>query len=230
MLPKCWRRKGGKIKLYKGGTEGASNTGCEPYSEYYAYEISKALGINAVPYKLSMWRQRLCSVCELFTSKDLSFVPVGRIVRSGGMQAVREYYRSLGDNFMSSLDDMIVFDAVIFNTDRHFGNFGVLIDSRTNKITAPAPLFDHGNSLFSLAGRDALSGEREMAKYAKTLLPCVYDDFVTEAKRVLTKEHKERLRGLLDLKIKRNGRYNLPDERLALIEKTVRARVSELLK
>ena len=230
MLPKCWRRDGGRIKLYKGGTEGASNTGNEPYSEYYAYEIAKALGIDAVPYTLSVWKNRLCSVCELFTSKELSFVPVGRIVRSGGMQAVRQYYKSLGESYVSVLDDMIVFDAVIFNTDRHFGNFGVLTDSRTNKIVAPAPLFDHGNSLFSLAGRDALSGEAEMAKYAKTLVPCVYDDFVAEAKSVMTKEQKDRLRGLLDFKLKRNGRYNLPKERIALIEKTVEARVKELLK
>ncbi len=29
MLPKCWRRQSGKVYLYKGGTEGASNTGNE---------------------------------------------------------------------------------------------------------------------------------------------------------------------------------------------------------
>ena len=37
MLPKCWRRQSGKVYLYKGGTEGASNTGNEPYSEFYAW-------------------------------------------------------------------------------------------------------------------------------------------------------------------------------------------------
>ena len=34
MLRKCWRRIGGKVYLYKGGTEGAANTGNEPYSEF----------------------------------------------------------------------------------------------------------------------------------------------------------------------------------------------------
>lgn len=33
MLPKCWRREHGQIKLFKGGTSEASNTGFEPYSE-----------------------------------------------------------------------------------------------------------------------------------------------------------------------------------------------------
>ena len=46
------------------------------------------------------------------------------------------------------------FDEIICNTDRHFGNFGLLIDNKTNRIIAPAPLFDHGNSLFNLAGKD----------------------------------------------------------------------------
>lgn len=113
MLPKCWRRINGKIVLYKGGTTGASNTGNEPYSEFYAYQIAKILGMNAVSYSLSKWKDRLCSTCELFTSKDISFVPVGRIVRYGGMHAVREYYRELGAEFEKALNEMIVFDALI---------------------------------------------------------------------------------------------------------------------
>ena len=43
MLRKCWRRIGGKVYLYKGGTEGAANTGNEPYSEFYAAQIAAAL-------------------------------------------------------------------------------------------------------------------------------------------------------------------------------------------
>ena len=124
MLPKCWRRMDGKIFLYKGGTMGAYNTGFEPYSEFYAYQIAKILGANAVPYSLSKWKNTLCSTCELFTSKDVSFVPVGRIIRSGGMQAVKVYYKELGAEFEKALHDMLIFDALIFNTDRHYGNFG----------------------------------------------------------------------------------------------------------
>lgn len=183
ILPKCWRREKGKILLYKGGTQGASNTGNEPYSEFYAYQIGKILDVDAIPYSISKWKGILCSTCELFTSKDVSFVPVGRIVRSGGMKAVRDYYKNLGAEFEKALNDMIIFDALIFNTDRHYGNFGFLIDSHTNKIIAPAPLFDHGNSLFNLVGTDALKSKESFWKYAKTQLPCVYDDFVSEAKK-----------------------------------------------
>ena len=113
MLPKCWRRIDGKIYLFKGGTFGASNTGMEPYSEFYAAQIAQVMGIDAIPYNLSKWKGELCSYCELFTSKEYSFVPVGRIVKTGGMKAVREYYKTLGNEFVKALDDMIVLDALI---------------------------------------------------------------------------------------------------------------------
>lgn len=229
MLPKCWRRQEGVIRLYKGGTEGASNTGNEPYSEFYAYQIAEALGIDAVKYNLAVWKGRLCSRCDLFTSKDLAYVPVGRIVKSGGFKAVKEFYASLGEDFVRALNDMILLDAVIFNSDRHYENFGFLVDCKTNKIVAPAPLFDHGNSLLNFAGRDALESEEALQKYADTIMPCVYDDFVAEAVSVLSHEQKNNLRKLLNFKFKRHSRYNLSKDRLTMIERIIRNRAKEIL-
>lgn len=229
MLPKCWRRIDGAIKLYKGGTSGASNTGNEPYSEYYASQVAKVLGISAIDYELSKWNGILCSTCELFTSKDYSFLPVGRVVTSGGMKAVTEYYQKQGPKFTRALHDMLVLDAVICNTDRHFGNFGFLVDNKTNKIVAPAPLFDHGNSLFNYGGRDDFESDKSLATYADTLLPCVYDDFIGTAQAVLTPELREGLRHLLNFKFKKHPRYNLPSKRLRLIEKQIHARAKALL-
>lgn len=230
MLRKCWRRENGVVRLYKGGTEGASNAGNEPYSEYYAAQIAQVLGVDAIPYGLSKWMNTLCSTCALFTSKELSYVPVGRIVRSGGMKAVREYYQQLGDKFIEALEDMIIFDAVILNTDRHYGNFGFLVDSKTNQIVAPAPLFDHGNSLLNFAPSEALTSEKAINKYAAAQRPCVYDDFIEEAKPFLTHEHRNNLRKLLAFQFKRHRLYNLPEQRLKLIEAVVHEQARKLLK
>lgn len=230
MLPKCWRRENGVIRLYKGGTSGTSNTGNEPYSEFYAAQIADALGINAISYGLSKWQGELCSTCELFTSQDYSFMPIGRLVSKGGMKAVRDYYKSLGEEFIAALDDMLVLDAIICNVDRHFGNFGFLVDNHTNKIAAPAPLFDHGNSLFNLAGRDDLASGTALSGYADTLVPCVYDDFIGTAKQVLSNRHRDGLRRLLDFRFKRHSRYNLDSKRLKLIEEQIHKRAQELLK
>lgn len=229
MLPKCWRRVNGTIRLYKGGTSGASNTGCEPYSEYYAAQIAEVMGINSVSYNLSKWKGELCSVCDLFTSKDYSYLPIGRMVTAGGMETVREYYQSLGKEYIDALNAMLVFDAVIFNTDRHFGNFGFMVDNKTNKITASAPLFDHGNALFNYAGRDDLENFAALEAYAATLMPCTYDDFTGTAKKALTPELREGLRHLLDFKFKKHPRYNLPDKRLKLLEQFVRKQARILL-
>lgn len=229
MLPKCWRRVNGEIKLYKGGTSGASNTGNEPYCEYYAAQIAKELGISAIDYGLSKWKGALCSTCVLFTSKEYAFLPVGKVVTSGGMEAVASYYEKMGAAYAKALADMLVLDAIICNTDRHFGNFGFLVDNRTNEIVAPAPLFDHGNSLFNFAGEDDLASDAALTAYAQTLMPCVYDDFIGTAKAVLTPEHREGLRHLLNFRFKRHSLYNLPKERLDLLEKQVQKRARELL-
>ena len=229
MLPKCWRRVNGTIRLYKGGTSGASNTGCEPYSEYYAAQIAETMGINSVSYNLSKWKGELCSVCDLFTNKAYSYLPIGRMVTAGGMEAVREYYGQLGGEYVEALNAMLVFDAVIFNTDRHFGNFGFMVDNKTNKITASAPLFDHGNALFNYAGRDDLENFAALEAYAATLMPCTYDDFTGTAKKALTPELREGLRHLLDFKFKKHPRYNLPDKRLKLMEQFVQKQARVLL-
>lgn len=229
MLPKCWRRVNGTIRLYKGGTSGASNTGCEPYSEYYAAQIAETMGINSVSYNLSKWKGELCSVCDLFTNKAYSYLPIGRMVTAGGMETVREYYQSLGKEYIDALNAMLVFDAVIFNTDRHFGNFGFMVNNKTNKITASAPLFDHGNALFNYAGRDDLETFAALEAYAATLMPCTYDDFTGTAKKALTPELREGVRHLLGFKFKKHPRYNLPDKRLKLLEQFVQKQARVLL-
>lgn len=229
MLRKCWRRISGKVYLYKGGTEGASNTGFEPYSEFYAAQIAAAMGVRAIPYALSRWKGVLCSTCELFTSKEYSYIPVGHLVTKGGMDAVKAYYESLGPEFTAALREMLVFDAVICNVDRHFGNFGVMVDNRTNTVVSPAPLFDHGNSLFNFAGMDAWSSDAALEEYIETLAPSVYDDFLGTAKSVLTPELREKLRHLLTFRFKKHPRYNLPAKRLRMIEKQVQKRARVLL-
>ncbi len=230
MLPKCWRRINNKVYLYKGATSGASNTGNEPYSELYAYEIAVQMGVQAIPYKIAKWKGNLCSVCELFTSKELSYVPVGRIIKKGGMRAVRAYYESLGPEFVQALNEMIVFDAIVCNVDRHYGNFGILVDSRTNRPVAPAPLFDHGNSLFNLAGNENWENEARLQEYADTLLPCVYEDFIEAAKAVLNEPLQAKVRKLLTYEVPKQGRYNYTDVKLKLLSRIVRKRAQLVIR
>lgn len=229
MLPKCWRRVNGKVMLYKGGTSGASNTGNEPYSEYYAAQVAQTMGIDAIEYGLSKWKGVLCSTCELFTSKDYAYMPIGHIVTEGGFAAVFDYYQQLGEAYVQALRDMLVFDAVVCNTDRHFGNFGLMIDNATNTIARPAPLFDHGNSLFNFAGKEYLQNAELLQQYVNTLAPRTYGDFIETAGKYMNGKNHDQLRRLLTFHFKRHSRYNLSSDSLRLIEEQVQKRARTLL-
>ena len=46
------------------------------------------MGINVVHYELENWKGILASKCRLFTDIDTSFIPIGRIVTSGGISGI----------------------------------------------------------------------------------------------------------------------------------------------
>lgn len=225
MLRKAWRYMDGDgIYLYKGGTTGAANTGNEPYSEYYACQIAKAMGLRCVEYGLENWKGILASTCKLFTNIDTSFVPIGRIVKSGGLKACLDYYDRLG--FGDEIRSMLVFDAVIYNEDRHFGNFGVLRDNHSGRLLAPAPIFDNGLSLFNFAMPEDI---KNLRSYAKTRTTPYGISFETVVKEVAGKKQAQQLRRLIGFQFHRHEKLNLPEERLTAIESHLQHRVRELL-
>ena len=218
MLAKCWRRIDGNVLLYKSGTEGASNTGFEPYSEFYAAQIAEAMGLDHVAYGLSRFKGRLCSTCPLFTSDKYGYVPAGRVVSRD---------EALADPRFA---DVFFFDAVIFNTDRHMGNFGYLVDNDTNEIVGAAPIFDNGYGLFSLAlDRKGDSHDEfcDLRRFVSRVNPALYMKWLGFPGG-LTKKMKERLDGLRGFRIKRHPRYNLPVRRIEAIEDFTQKRIREI--
>ena len=226
MLRKGWRRLGGRVLLYKGGTSGAANAGNEPYSEYYASQIAERMGLNHVAYGLSKWKGCLCSTCELFCDLDHSFVPIFRFVEKAGLRSVAEYLRNLGEAYYDPFVDMLVFDALIYNEDRHFGNFGLMVDNRTNRPCAFAPLFDHGISLFNYAMPDDLG---ELDAYAKTRSSSYGVPFENIVREFITLRQKEALRRLIGFRFENKYNYRLPAKRLRAIERHLQTRVQQLL-
>lgn len=234
-LRKCWRRdKNGITRLFKGGTEGASNTGFEPYSEYYASKIAQVMGINAIKYDIVSWKKNICSTCEMFTSKDVSFVPIGNVTDKSFYENIRDYYASLGSDFLEEFYDMLLFDAVIYNTDRHLGNFGLLVDSKTNHIIRPAPVFDNGNSLFNTASLNCFNDTKDLSlirEYASSRFPAFYNDFVQTAKEVLDERRIAMLNNVLEIDLwTYQPRYNLPYKRVKIIETMIKERVKDILR
>ena len=227
MLPKAWRFIEGKgIYLYKGGTFGAANTGNEPYSEFYASQVAQAMGLDAVAYELENWKGILASRCKLFTDINTAYIPIGRIVREGGLKACLEYYRQLGPEAYEQIKSMLVFDAVIYNEDRHFGNFGVLRDNHTGKVTSAAPVFDNGMSLFNFAMPEDF---QDLDSYAKTRGTAYGVSFENVCQEVMGPIQARQLRKLIGFTFHRHPRLNWPEYRLEAIERHLQKRVRQLL-
>ena len=228
MLPKAWRFIPGEgIYLYKGGTFGAANTGNEPYSEYYASQVAQAMGLNAVTYELENWKGITASRCKLFTDIDTAYIPIGRIVREGGLKACLDYYKELGEGPYEQIKSMLVFDAVIYNEDRHFGNFGVLRDNHSGEIIGAAPVFDNGLSLFNFAMPDDF---KDLDSYAKTRGTPYGVSFESICREVMGPVQARQLRRLIGFTFRRHPKLNLPEYRLQAIEKHMQSRVQLLLR
>ena len=228
MLPKAWRFIPGEgIYLYKGGTFGAANTGNEPYSEYYASQVAQAMGLNAVTYELENWKGITASRCKLFTDIDTAYIPIGRIVREGGLKACLDYYKELGEGPYEQIKSMLVFDAVIYNEDRHFRNFGVLRDNHSGEIIGAAPVFDNGLSLFNFAMPDDF---KDLDSYAKTRGTPYGVSFESICREVMGPVQARQLRCLIGFTFHRHPKLNLPEYRLQAIEKHMQSRVQQLLR
>lgn len=219
-LCKAWRRLNKKIYLYKGGTS-------EPYSEFYSAQVAERMGIQHVSYGLSIWKGTICSTCELFTDLNTSFVPIHKFVRNCNLLTIADFLKSLGSHFYDDFVDMVVFDALICNTDRHYGNFGLLLDNKTNKPIGFAPIFDNGQSLFNHATEKDLLNLNE---YAKARFPaCCNVSFDDLVKNFISERQIEKLQKMENFRLIRHSKYNLPSARLEKIEKHLQRRVEEFI-
>lgn len=63
-----------------------------------------------------------------------------------------QYFSSIGSE--NAFRRMLVLDALIVNTDRHKGNYGILFQTDTLQPIKMAPVFDHNQSLLPYAMED----------------------------------------------------------------------------
>ena len=226
ILRKGWRRLDGKTLLFKGGTSGAANTGNEPYSEFYASQVADRMEIKHVSYQLSMWKKSLCSTCELFCDIDHSYIPMFRFLENCTLRSVADYLKDLGEGIYDDFVDMLIFDALIYNEDRHFGNFGLMVDNRTNQPYAFAPVFDNGLSLFNYGVPEDFE---DLDKYARTRTSAYGVPFENTVKEFITDRQKEKLRKMIGFRFEKHKNYNLPAKRLRAIERQLQKRAAQLL-
>lgn len=117
---------------------------------------------------------------------------------------------------------MLVFDAVIYNEDRHFSNLGLLRDNHSGKILGAAPAFDNGLSLFNYAMQDDINNLKEYALSRANPYGVSYE---TVCREIMGNKQKAQLKRLIGFTFERHKSINLPEERLKPIERHIQWRI-----
>lgn len=222
---KCWIRENDTIKLLKRGSSGARNAGLEPYSEYYAGQLIKAFTDDFVSYDLRTRNNRICSVCDSFTSERYGFLPYAAVDKDN-----TDYNDVLdkmdGYGLRKQVELMFVIDAVILNEDRHKNNFGFIVDNDKQEIVKMAPMFDHNIALLPYAEEEDFA---KIDDYLSMKGPRLARNWNTAAASCLDSRTKKVLINLSDFKFERHPKYNLPDWRLEALETLIHKNIQEIL-
>ena len=222
---KCWVREDNRIYLYKTG----SNTfEIEPLSEFLASQLAQRLCPGAVSYDLDYYHDRLISKCGLFTSEAVGLVKAFDLLK-GTPHTVSEllrYFESIGSG--EAFRRMCILDALILNTDRHLGNFGVLVDNDTMDVLGMAPVFDNNRSLLFDMDMDQLTRRRDWC--IRKCTPRFGTGFIQTARGLLTDSLRAQLEQLRGFAFRQHESIKAEQERLDVLSEIVNRQIEEILR
>ena len=168
-FPKAWRRTENGFQLLKDGGEDVVKR------ELLASRICRCFDVNQVLYEESFFENEKVTVSENITSLDYGLVPLEylEIYLDNREQDEKKYILRLDKKNYYMMN---IVDYLIGNTDRHWGNWGVLVNNQNNRPIRLYDLMDFNQSFHSydtLDGANCLTlfhhekaTQREAAVYA----------------------------------------------------------------
>lgn len=238
MLKKCWSNRKDGVYLIKGDDVFRTSDGRSQASlEFYAAQVAAAFGIEHIDYDLEEFHHRnstkeIVCKCKLFTSEDIGFVDASTFAADNGLDVNNAsldsltFHKQLSDLFGSFYADMMVFDSIIVNRDRHLGNFGMLADNNTGAYLKPAPIFDNGYSL--LLGAAAYDLAEGYDDYVSSL-ECRYFNKDRQARLFVQERHLPKLRKLLEFEFKQHPQYPIAAKTLKVMSKFIQERARKII-
>lgn len=220
---KCWKHEAGNILLYKSGS---THYGIEPLSEYLAAQLSTRLCPGAVPYDIGYYHGNLISKCPLFTNEAVGLAKASVVFYKEKITISKllTFFDGIGSG--EAFRRMCILDAIIMNTDRHYGNFGVLFDTGTLKILGMSPVFDHNRSLLPELNNNQIV---DSACYLRHCKPKLGQNFIGNAKRLLTNSIRQDLLELKDFEFQQHNDILVKQERLDALSRIVQERIRLIL-
>ena len=156
-LPKRWEARGSARVLVKSGKP--ESLFQEPLNERIATLLcARIMGEkDYVPYELmENGYPRLLSSCPCMVDAWTEFVPAADVILSMPVPNDQSRFEALVGacerhgiaDARAALERMLVVDHVMANFDRHWGNFGILVDAETRAWLRVTPIFDTGEALW----------------------------------------------------------------------------------
>lgn len=165
-VPKAWIRRQGTFYLLKDGGER------DVEAEILASRIARCFAVDQVEYEPSVFQGTKVSCGKLITSLRRSIVPMEYVeIYAANHDTTREALIQRYDPYGYHM--MNVVDYLVGNTDRHWGNWGFLVDNETNLPTQLHPLMDFNRSFLAydtLEGGRCLTTEAPMDQMDAALL------------------------------------------------------------
>lgn len=217
---KCWVREESGIWLYKTG----SVFGVEPVSEYLASQLAACLCPEAVSYDLGFHHGELISKCQLFTSEQSGLAKAAVLTKDRTVSGFLRCFEAIGSG--DAFRRMCVLDALILNTDRHSGNFGILYDNDTLQVQKMAPVFDNNRSLLFDLDNDQLKNADWCIRHCA---PRFGTDFIVTARALLTDAIRNDLQNLKTFRFAPHPEISIDPERLDLLNKIVQRQLDSIL-
>lgn len=158
-FPKAWVRKDGRFLLLKdGGTDAVER-------EILASKVCQCFRCRQVIYREGMYAGEKVSVSEIMTSLNNSIVSREAFEIYAMNQEIdtMEYILEL-DGY--SFYMMNILDYLVGNIDRHWGNWGFLVDNRTNRPVSLHALMDFNQAFQSY---DSLEGANCQTLYPRKI-------------------------------------------------------------
>lgn len=165
---KCWDRLEDGIYLFK-----SNALAKESEAEFVASLLADKLNIPHVHYDLVNYKNRVCSKCKNICSEDVSICSMlsYATIYNGDsyMSSVTDWVAFLPKEWHKDFYEMLVFDVIIGNKDRHLNNWGVWYDANTGKEFGLHPLFDH-NCAIDIRDREMFLKRRHSSMKNNTYL------------------------------------------------------------
>ncbi len=158
-FPKAWQRMNDRFRLLKDGDAEVVE------KELLASQICRCFDISQVLYERDYFEGEKVSVSCNITSKEYSIVSI---------EAFEIYAANHGRNtkkYILSLDKhnyymMNIVDYLIGNTDRHWGNWGVLVRNSNNKPVRLYDLMDFNQAFNSYDNLDGSNCQTMFGEHA----------------------------------------------------------------